>query len=427
MFKKLRNKFLIVNLIMIVAMLLGSFSVIYIMTAKNAEREISLKFTRILERTIPGWHPEMDNDSERQLDGKNNGLLLKDEEHMPESSLSFIVRADSEANITSVDLDFYLSEHFYEKKIADIISAKNDRGTLKSTDRYWAYRRVKTADEYVIAFAEITVEHTLLRRLIFILLLVGLAALTITFVIILYSANRAIKPIEESYNKQKQFVADASHELKTPLTTINTNIDVLLSHGDSRISDEKKWLLYIKSEVERMTKLTNDLLYLARLDHNDNNVIFDKTSFSDAIENVILTMEAVVFEKDIQLYYDISPDIYVYSSSEQLKQLVMILLDNAIKYTSQKGNINIRLVNEPKSSSAVLTVKNTGSGIDKEDLKQIFERFYRSDKSRARNSGGYGLGLAIAKAIVETSKGTISADSKKGEYTMFTVKFPIAR
>ena len=157
-----------------------------------------------------------------------------------------------------------------------------------------------------------------------------------------------------------------------------------------------------------MTKLTNDLLYLARIDHDDGNVIFSKVSFSEAAESVILLMEAVIFENNVNLTYDITPDLFVNGSTEQLKQLVMILLNH-------------------ESSDAVLTVRNTGVGISEDAQKQIFERFYREDKSRARESGGYGLGLAIAKAITTACKGSIKVYSKKNEYTEFTVKIPVAK
>jgi signal transduction histidine kinase len=280
-------------------------------------------------------------------------------------------------------------------------------------------------DGYVIAFTECFAEHAMLRNLFLILLLVAVAALTGAFLISLFSAKRSIRPVEESFNRQKQFVADASHELKTPLTTINTNVDVLLSHQDSRIGDERKWLDYIKTETERMTKLTNDLLYLAKLDHDDNNIMFSKVSFSEAAESIILVMEAVLFEKDINLTYNITPNVYVNGSSEQLKQVVMILFDNAVKYTPKSGNISISLTAE--TGDAVLRVRNSGEGISEDAQKHIFDRFYREDKSRARESGGYGLGLAIAKAAVTSCKGTIRVNSEKNTYTEFTVKIPISK
>ena len=136
-------------------------------------------------------------------------------------------------------------------------------------------------------------------------------------------------------------------------------------------------------------------------------------------------MEAVIFENDVNLTYDITPDLYVNGSSEQLKQLVMILLDNAVKYTPKSPDIKITLTRD--SSDAVFTILNTGEGISDEAQKQIFERFYREDKSRARESGGYGLGLAIARAIVTACKGSIGVESKKNEYTKFMVKIPMAK
>ena len=136
-------------------------------------------------------------------------------------------------------------------------------------------------------------------------------------------------------------------------------------------------------------------------------------------------MEAVAFEKDVIMTYDIAPDIVVNGSSEQLRQLVLILLDNACKYTPLKGSIEIKLFKS--ASDAVLTVINSGEGISEEALKHIFERFYREDTSRARESGGYGLGLAIAHAIVQSHKGSIKVDSEINGYTRFTVKIPLKK
>ena len=318
-----------------------------------------------------------------------------------------------------------MTEDFYTDKLADIISASNNQGQLTSDNGYWAYMSEKTETGYIVAFTDINSEHNIMLNLLIVLSSVALLSLVAAFLISLFNANRSIKPVEESYNKQKQFVADASHELKTPLTTINTNVDVLLTREDSTIGEEKKWLQYIKTETERMTKLTNDLLYLARLDHNENAVMLSPVSFSEAAESVILLMEAVVFEKNVNMNYDIAPDLTVNGNMEQLKQLVMILLDNACKYTPEKGTIDVRL--KKADGAAVFTVRNSGEGISEEALEHIFERFYREDKSRARKSGGYGLGLAIAKAIVESYKGSIKAESVKNEYTKFTVKIPLTK
>lgn len=421
MFKKLRNRLLAVNTLIIFALILVSFSVIYLTTAQNVERGIYERLDRSLSRI----HMERVPTPPIQDKAEKHETISGETPDRQPFSLTFTVISDESGKIEKVNIPFKLDEDFYTEKMSEIINGENDRGRIKSQDGYWTYKVMPIDTGFATAFTEIQAEHTILRNLFLILFMVGLVALTAAFLISLYIANRSIRPIEESYNKQKQFVADASHELKTPLTTINTNVDVLLSHHESTIGSEKKWLEYIKTESERMTKLTNDLLYLARLDHSEGNVIMSKVSFSDAAENVILLMEAVVFEKDVNLEYDIQPDLYVKGSMEQLKQVVMILLDNAIKYTPKSGDIKITLKQE--SSDAVLTVRNTGEGISEEAQKQIFERFYREDKSRARESGGYGLGLAIAKSVVTEYKGSIKVSSRKNEYTQFTVHIPICR
>lgn len=234
-----------------------------------------------------------------------------------------------------------------------------------------------------------------------------------------FFANRSIAPVKEAFEKQKQFIADASHELKTPLTIINTNADVLLSNSDDTIHNQSKWLHYIKSETERMTSLTNDLLYLTEMDDSRSRMIYSKFNLSDVVENIILTMEAVIFEKHISLEYDIEPDLTVLGNSEQIKQVIMILLDNAVKYSNPKGSVTLSL--KKQHNDMVLAVTNTGEGIAPEHLASIFDRFYRTNASRARKQGGYGLGLAIAKSIIEQHKGKIYAKSFVGESTTFYV------
>lgn len=213
--------------------------------------------------------------------------------------------------------------------------------------------------------------------------------------------------------------------MKTPLAIINTNTDVLLANGEDTIQNQSKWLSYIKSETERMSKLTGDLLYLTEMDDAREGMIFTTLNASEAAENVILMMEAAIFEKQITLDYEIDPDVTVRGNSEQLKQVVMILLDNAMKYTEPKGSIHIEL--KRHHHDMTLSVTNTGEGIAPEHLDPIFERFYRTDASRARKHGGYGLGLAIAKAIVEQHKGKIHAKSVVKEHTTFVVQIPLER
>lgn len=425
MFKKLRNRILIINMLILSAVILSSFTVIYIMTARNINSNINKKIDRLLNMSK---HSKTDfpvPNVNFEIPLRENNRAENEKKAPPPDLMSGIYfQSDYDGNITSKSSLVELDGKFETDNIFTLVQKDKPNGIIVTDDGRWKYmlretRRGADIDGYQLAFIEISAEHNILLQLVMSLSILGICLIGVILAISLFFANRSIKPVEESYNRQKQFVADASHELKTPLTTINTNVDVLLSHPEHTIGEEKKWLDYIKSESVRMTKLTNDLLYLTRLDYNDKNEILkSRASFSEAVWSVILGMDAVMFEKGIAADEDIEDEIYVNGNIEQLKQLVMILLDNAIKYTPCDGHIVISL--KEINKKAVFKVENTGSGIDKESMKHIFDRFYRSDKSRARDTGGYGLGLAIAKAITDTHGGTITAESKNG-ITVFTV------
>lgn len=223
-----------------------------------------------------------------------------------------------------------------------------------------------------------------------------------------------IKPVLDSFNKQKQFIADASHELKTPLSVIIASSESL----ENDIS-EKKWLYNIQSEAERMNKLISNLLYLATLE-KETDKEYELHNLSKTIEMSVLTFESLIYEKNISLKYDITENINIKCDVDEIKQLVAILLDNAIKHSSKNGKIIINL--KELKDEVILEVKNKGEAIPIGEEEKIFERFYRIDKARNRNENRYGLGLAIAKSIVINHNGKISANSTNG-YTTFKVSF----
>lgn len=231
-----------------------------------------------------------------------------------------------------------------------------------------------------------------------------------------YLTKWIIKPVIESFDKQKQFVADASHELKTPLAVIIANAETL-----EKEPEEKKWLNNIKSEADRMNNLVSDLLDMAKLESGAREQ-YNEEDLSKVVERTILTFESLIYEKNIKLDYQIQEGINLYCNANQIKQLVVILIDNAIKHSlNENGEIIVTL---KKEKNVILEVKNKGKEIPKEEQEKIFERFYRIDESRNRNENRYGLGLAIAKNIVENHNGKISANSMNG-YTTFKVIFKI--
>ena len=222
-----------------------------------------------------------------------------------------------------------------------------------------------------------------------------------------------IKPVEESFEKQKQFIADASHELKTPLAVIMASSEALESNPE-----ETKWLENIKTESERMNKLISDLLELAKSEAVDDKSEFAAGNLSKTVEKSVLTFEGLMFEKGIALDYSIDDNIELEMNEFKIQQLVSILVDNAIKHCEKGGTISVGL---KKSKDVVLTVSNTGEGIPKGEEEKIFERFYRADDSRNRNENRYGLGLAIAKNIAASHNAEISASSENGITTFKTI------
>lgn len=222
-----------------------------------------------------------------------------------------------------------------------------------------------------------------------------------------------IKPVINSFEKQKEFIEDASHELKTPLSIIIASADTFY------INKEVKWVDNIKSEAERMTKLVTNLLDLAKTE-KDNKVTYSTINISKLVENSLLTFDGIFYENKIKLDYNLDENIDFKCNKEQIQQLVYILLDNAVSHSSKNGNVIVNL--KKNKFELILEVKNKGLPIKKEDCEKIFERFYRIDESRNRNSNHYGLGLAIAKNIVENHNGTIKAYSQDG-YTTFKINW----
>ncbi|WP_024833257.1 sensor histidine kinase [Ruminiclostridium josui] len=420
MFKKLRNRFLISNLVIISVMLIISFASIYLITYKNVSSEIKMELHRIEDSYFKhndnmGQHPP---DFGIQKPPKRNDI---DSPH--ERIISFMVKTDLQWNIIDKASFFNVEDELYENAKKKAISKNNNTGNFNIENEHWTFSITPIMNGYRLVFMDTTSQYEILKTLIYTFLFVALIMFIIIYFISRFFANRSIKPVQEAFERQKQFIADASHELKTPLAVINTNVDVLLSNKRDTIESQSKWLNYIKSESERMAKLTNDLLYLTQMDNSDNKIIFSNFNMSEAVENIILTMEAVIYERNLSLIYELEPELFTYGNDEQIRQVVMILLDNAIKYSNTNGTISIALYKQ--NSDIILSITNTGEGIAPEHLKKIFDRFYRTDKSRSRRLGGYGLGLAIAKAIVDQHNGKIYAESTLNVKTTFFVKLPL--
>lgn len=419
MFKRLRNRFLAINMVILSVLFVGAFAVTYIFTYNNTQQDIHMRLEHILreprgfqknqpewleENKKPDWPPEVPNKRMQ----------------MPKLSVDFVLELDQDGNLLEVQSVFDIDDAVYQEAAQYAGTSEKDGGKIRSEDTLWQFRRIPTTEGVRVAFLDVSAEYGVLARLMIVFGIVSLLSLLLIFFICLFFANRAIRPIEEAWEKQKRFIADASHELKTPLTTINANVDVLLTQPVS--TEQEKWLRYIKGETERMTKLTNDLLYLARMEAEetlDSEVVL----LSEIVAQTVLAEEAVAFEKQIMMEEEIEENLFVAGSRDKIRQLLLILLDNAVKYAEEGGNIRIRLRREERH--ALLMVYNSGDSLEADECKKIFDRFYRSDDARDRKNGGYGLGLSIAGAIVSHMKAEIWAEGA-GDGTKFFVRIPLA-
>lgn len=234
-------------------------------------------------------------------------------------------------------------------------------------------------------------------------------------ILVLFLSAVVCKPLLDNVERQKRFISDASHELKTPLAVINASADVLKGQAD------EKWLNNIKNQTNRMNVLVNDMLSLAKLEEGTTVSKKENFDLSEEIVNCALPFEALSFENGARITYNIQENVRVTTDRNAVKLLVNILMDNACKYVNEQGKITISL--SKKKNLVVFSVYNTGSSVPDQDSARIFERFYRADESRSRENGGSGLGLAIAKGLANKNKWKIYADSKQGVSMTITVLF----
>ena len=268
------------------------------------------------------------------------------------------------------------------------------------------------------------------RSLAATLAVVEVAALAVFFVISLFFSRWALRPVARAWTQQRRFVADASHDLKTPLTVILANTSIALEHPERSVASQSQWLESTQHEAEAMQSLVGDLLALAKMDEEEAAAqsgaarpAFEEVDLSDVLEGEVLQFESVAFERGVKLESQVEPGIELRGNEQRLRRLAGTLIDNACKYVDDGGAVNVSLSRAGKQ--AKLEVRNTGAPISPEDLPHVFDRFYRADKARTGGAGGHGLGLAIARAIAEEHGGTLTASSTQAEGTVFAATLPL--
>lgn len=298
-----------------------------------------------------------------------------------------------------------------EELALDIAADGGDYGTSGSL----AYYRADKGGYTLVTFMDNTVINENAETLLRYTLIFGAAAIVVFFFLSVYIAKRIVRPLEDSFEKQKRFISDAGHELKTPVSVVSANAELL-----SREIGENQWLANIRYENERMGELVTQLLELARTESAAMQT--ELVDLSRLAAGETLPFESVAFEKGLDLESAITPDIFVEGDGGRLKQLVSILLDNAVSH-AESGTVKITLAKE--RSHAVLSVTNEGAALSSTQREHLFDRFYRIDEARSADSNHYGLGLAIAKAICEAHRGHIEVGCRDG-LVEFKAKIPAA-
>ena len=266
---------------------------------------------------------------------------------------------------------YYTSENAesIETAVNEIYNNNDERGKISIGNNKYRYifRYNPVKSSYSIVMLDRTLEITTINRLLFIFFIIAGVSLIIIFFISLLLANWTIKPVAKAWNQQKEFIANASHELKTPLTVISTNTDVVLSNPDDTVENQAKWLNYIKNETFRMSKLVNNLLCIAKYDAKRIETTFTKVDFSNIVSSICLQYEPLAYENRKNLITEIDENIEILADEDKIKQIVNILMDNALKYSLENGTIKITL-KKIKQSSACLTVSKSSENINQENL-----------------------------------------------------------
>ena len=414
MLNKLKARFILLAIISMAVTLIAAFSAVNI----TLRYRLSARTDDIIDllHTNGGFPMFNFNDAQPDNDLFSFGKDLKREFHdeTPYQTRYYIAYLDDSQTIINGDfghialanIDMILNQ------VSEINEAKKSRGYI---DNY-RYGKFQTDDGLMIIGVDCKTDLTTLNTLLTITFVTILSCIIIVLLILLILSKRVLKPFEEIREKQRRFITDAGHELKTPIAIIQSNTEVM-----EMIDGENKWLGNIKQQTVRMNNLVKGLIELSKM---DEQVLCEKDKqriiISEIVYNSVESFKVLAESKGIEITSNIAPNIAVMGDLEDIVRLVGILLDNAVKYTDDRKELSVQLLS--KSKKAILKVSNTCKGLDKESVGKFFDRFYRSDSSRNSNTGGYGIGLSMAQAIVQNHKGKIGVQYTDDEKIVFTVE-----
>lgn len=407
MIKKLQRKFITIammSLMLVMVIVVGSINIINFYQMNHRINGA----IRILSENN-GKFPKFDRKKPPQ---KKPDFGFQMNEETPFETRYFTVNVNTDGTIKQIDTSHIAAVASGDARnfATKVLSSGNNSGYKG----IYKYAIIKQPSGSMLIF--IDCRSQLQTATLFLLISAGVAVGTLLTVFLLVSvlSKKTIKPIMISMEKQKQFITDAGHEIKTPLAIISANTDVLeLTGGDN------EWIASIRNQTERLDKLVKNLLMLSKMDEDSIKLMFHDFDMSKAVTEIAGSFEAMAETHNKNLILDITPNIILHGDESSIHQLISTLTDNAVKYSNQNGIIRITLTHAKKGIK--LEVFNTAEEIYTEDLDHLFDRFYRQDSSRSRETGGYGIGLSIAKSIVEAHHGKISVKSEDGKSICFTV------
>lgn len=401
MIKRLRIKFVCINMTIVTIMLCVIFGMVLQFTKMNLEKEsLSMMQSVALDPFQLGAPAE---------GGSGVWLPYFTLQLGPGGELQ--ASGGSYYDLTDQDL------------LEELVMLSSDQKSGILPDYHLRYIRVVTPTAQRIVFADISSELNTIDHLIQNCLFIGAASFLLFLLISILLARWAVRPVETAWDQQRRFVADASHELKTPLTVILSNAQMLAGNGEDPQLRERL-TANILTVSGQMKDLVAKLLNAAQVDHGLGEAQLSDFDLSDTVSNTLLPFDSVFYERELELTSTIQENIWVRGSQQHLIQVVDILLDNAQKYSTAGGSVCVTLRSNHKRK-CLLTVSNEGVAMTEQELKNIFKRFYRADTARGR-TGSYGLGLSIAEDIVKAHRGKIWAESKCGINTFF-VQLPMIR